>query len=75
MEFHSGWAGGMMRWGILFWIVILGLVIWVVKTLIISQGRRSNNQSDDAEAVLRTRYANGEISHEQFEQMKNDLRR
>ena len=53
MEFHSGWAGGMMRWGILFWIVILGLVIWVVKTLIISQGRRSNNQVDDAEAVCK----------------------
>lgn len=75
MEFHSGWAGGMMGWGILFWIVIIGLVLWVVRTLIISQGRRSNNQVDDAEAVLRTRYANGEISHEQFEQMKNDLRR
>jgi len=75
MAFHTGWMGGMMWWGILFWIVIIGLVIWVVKSLINSQERRSNNHIDDAEAILHRRYANGEISRDQFEQMKNDLRR
>ncbi|MCF7797698.1 MAG: SHOCT domain-containing protein [Lentisphaeria bacterium] len=78
MMFSHGWFGGMMGWGILFWIVIILLLIWVVKTLVGRQETSpttNDNGNDNAEAILRKRYARGEISREEFEQMKNDLRR
>lgn len=76
--FSHGWFGGMLGLGILFWIVIILLLIWVVKSLVGNQETTPTTEVDNddkAEDILRKRYARGEISREEFEQMKNDLRR
>ncbi len=65
---------------ILFWALIIGGAIWLVVTL--SRGRQGGSMpqgSSNAVAaqtpldILRMRYAKGEISKEQFEQMRRDI--
>jgi len=55
-------------------VAILALLIWGIIS-IISKSRRQNastTQPDSIE-IARQRYAKGEITKEQFEQMKKDL--
>jgi len=67
----------MMGIGMVFWLVIITgvvlLVVWAVRTAS-RQGTGSAPQGADALEIARRRYASGEISKEQFEQLKNDLR-
>ena len=66
----------MMGAGFLFWLLIVAgivaLVIWAVRT---SSGRSSGVSSHEPDAleIARRRYAKGEISKEQYEQIKHDL--
>ena len=74
---HEGIRWWIVSFGILrllFWAALIGLVTWGVVTLI----RRSSSGSikmeeRDALSITRERYARGEISKEQFEQIKKDL--
>jgi putative membrane protein len=77
MFFHWGWGNFWFGW--IFWLAIIGLIIW----LIINSSRRSHYnqnqyfpQSPQKETpldILKKRYAKGEITKEQFDQMKKDL--
>jgi putative membrane protein len=59
-------------WMILFWVLIIGGVVWLVQSL--SRGTGSNGQpSASFLDILKQRYAKGEITKEQFEQMKHNL--
>ncbi len=67
-----GW--GMLLWGVLgiaFWAGVIFLVIWGVRKFTSSNaaGREQHSALD----IARERYAKGEISKEQFEQLKKDL--
>jgi putative membrane protein len=66
---------GMMGLGmILFWVFILGGVVWLVQTLARGTGNRSiSPQGESAFDILRRRYSRGEITKEQFDGMKRDL--
>ncbi|MBI4300575.1 MAG: SHOCT domain-containing protein [Chloroflexi bacterium] len=64
----SGWL-----WVILFWAVVIGLVVWVVGRL---TGRRElppGQERVTPQEIARMRYARGEISREEFEQIIRDL--
>ncbi len=76
--------GGMLFGGLMmlvFWVLVVGGVIWLVVTLarggqagIAAQpnaGRTAPGQTPLD--VLKMRYAQGDISKEQFEQLKRDL--
>jgi len=70
---HLFWK--IIFFGWIFKLLIIGLVIWLV---INSVSRNRNNKeikfiSETALEILKTRYAKGEISKEQFEQMRKDL--
>jgi putative membrane protein len=75
--FHNWMWGGGMWFGWIFWLVIIGLIVW----LLINQSNRSRNQTQDQMNphlespldILKKRYAKGEITKEQFEEMKKDL--
>jgi len=77
--FSHGW--GFHPWfffGFLFWLVpaiVLGIAVIFIAKWLSGSGRRENNPSDGNSAVriLQERYAKGEITKEQFEQMKKDL--
>ncbi len=62
-----------------FWVLVIGGAIWLVVTL--ARGSSGTLQmkggapagGQTAVDILKTRYAKGEITKEQFEQMKRDL--
>jgi putative membrane protein len=74
-ETHSSWGWlwliGMILLVLLFWgIFILGLVVavrWIM-------GKNRAKASDTAMEILRQRYARSEITKEEFEAKKKDLR-
>lgn len=57
---------------ILFWVVVILLIFYFVKLL----SKRSPNEKtgNRAEEILKERYAKGEISKEEYEQKKKDIR-
>jgi len=69
--FHNFFFGGMW-FGWIFWIAIIVLVIW----LLVDRSNKTKQNPPPQETaldILKKRYAKGEITKEQFEQMKNDL--
>ena len=67
-----GW--GMMIVGAIIWLLFLGgiiaLVVWAITRATRRGGTGSGANPLD---IARERYAKGEISREQFEQIKKDL--
>jgi putative membrane protein len=76
----SGMTGS-FGWGWfmpLVMLIVVGLIIWTIVAVIrgVSQFGGSNNGSnraDPALEVLKARYAQGEISYEEFEQIRRNL--
>ncbi|MFQ6675948.1 MAG: SHOCT domain-containing protein [Fidelibacterota bacterium] len=66
----TGWGGGwltMVSW----WVLIILGIVFLVK-LIVGQGSREAKGHSPLEIVKR-RYAGGEITKEEFDQIKGDL--
>jgi putative membrane protein len=70
--FHWGFGG----WWLMFVVMIAfwGLIIWGIIALVRTTTHRNNADSDtrhpDAMEILKTRYARGEITREEFEERK-----
>jgi putative membrane protein len=72
----GGWGGGWPLLGVvhmLLWSVLIVLGIAVLARWLLGGGLRRHGDSDTALAILRERYARGEINREEFEQRKGDL--
>lgn len=54
-------------WFVLFW----GLIIWAFARLV--DGKQDSREQPTALEIARRRYARGEISREEFEQIREDL--
>ena len=75
----GGFGFGAMLFGglimLAFWVLVIGGAIWLVVTL--ARGSQATLGMPTAGQapldILRTRYAKGEITKEQFEEMKRDL--
>lgn len=79
----GNYFGGMgFGFGWIFMVLFWGLVIWAIVSLVrgVSGGGccghhgRQGHRDGDALDILRERYAKGEISKDDFEKMKGDLR-
>jgi putative membrane protein len=61
------WFGG------IFWIALVALVVWAI----VNQNRKNYTPppkvSETPLDIIKKRYAKGEITREQFEEMKNTL--
>lgn len=70
-----GW--GMILFGSLFWIALFALILAAILRLLPSRGtfQSSAPREDEALAILRQRYARGEIEAAEFERMRRDLQR
>lgn len=71
----GGWWGGMIVMMILmviFWGGIIWLIVWGIMRLT-RGGRGVDGEKSSALDIARERYARGEITREQFEQLKKDL--
>jgi putative membrane protein len=61
---------------VLFWLVVIGLIVWLVVTLLRRErGGTPRSKEDRAESVLRERYARGEIDEETYRRKLDELRR
>ena len=71
MHEGMGWwmvFGGI--WMLLFWGGLIALIVWGINRL---TGHSRSAQTRPALDIARERYARGEISREEFEQIKKDL--
>jgi putative membrane protein len=73
----NGFGGSwMMGIGLLWWLLVIAgvvvLVVWAVRASS-PRGTGSSPHGPDALEIARRRYASGEISKEQFEQLRKDL--
>ena len=71
------WSTGMGWWMgfgvilmILFWGAVIALIVWVVKRF---TGGTDSNRKNDPLDIARERYARGDISKEEFDQIKKTL--
>ncbi|MFH1383298.1 MAG: SHOCT domain-containing protein [Chloroflexota bacterium] len=76
-DWNMGWGlwGGMalmMLLGVIFWGGIIALIIWGILKVVRSSGSGTASRHDALD-IARERYARGEITKEQFEQLKKDL--
>jgi putative membrane protein len=65
-----GWFSFGWLWMILFWGIIIGLIVWAITRFSKRDGSESRNNALD---IAKERYAKGEISKEEFDQLKKDL--
>lgn len=72
---HMMWGGGYGMGGALmmlvFWGLIIALIVFVVRWLTVND--RGSARRDDSFAILRERFARGEIDEEEFERRKRAL--
>lgn len=66
-----GMMGFGMGFGFIFMLLFWGALIWLIVTLV--NAAQSNKREDDALSILKKRYAAGEISKKQYEEMKKAL--
>jgi len=69
----NGFGG--MWFGWIFWIIIVVAVVWVVIQFSSrnQQNPPGNKPVESPMDILKKRYANGEITKDEFERMKKDL--
>ena len=73
---HMGWGGWTVM--LLFWLVVIGLIVWLVVTVLRREGGAgpgTSSSEDRAESILRERYARGEIDEETYRRQLDELRR
>lgn len=64
-------------WMLLFWGGLIILAIWLIGLLFPSAKNQSNDSSTPLEAqeILKARYARGELTREQYQEMLETLQR
>src|SRR3989344_7910111 len=67
-----GMMGFGMGFGFLFMILFLGVVVWLVVTLV--NAAQPGKKEEDPLIILKKRYASGEISKKQYEKMRKGIR-
>jgi putative membrane protein len=60
-------------WMIIVWIVIIGLIVWGVVALVKHSSRSDSGSNRTPLDIAKERYAKGEITKEEFEQIKKNL--
>ena len=75
MHWMNG-SGGYMWFGWIFWLILLGVIVWAVVTIINkNQTGTGNNQLGESSIdILKKRFAKGEITKKQYDQMKTVLK-
>ena len=69
-----GFGGGMWILTIIFWLLVIGGVIFIVKGIATQKGGSALPPADDSPlTILQKRYARGEVDDETFKRMKQEL--
>lgn len=81
---QPGYGGRMMNWGygwfggwpmIILWIAIIVGIVFLIKWIMDSnRGQNQARTGEDPLEILKIRYAKGELTKEEYEAMKADLK-
>jgi len=55
---------------VFFWVLVISAIIWLIKAL--TTGGQNNNGGQPLE-ILKQRYARGEITKKEFEEIKKEI--
>ncbi|MDO8552295.1 MAG: SHOCT domain-containing protein [bacterium] len=76
MYYYGNYDGGFFPFHFLgfigmlaFWALVIAGIVWLVRNTNTGNGTSRESALD----ILKTRYAKGEITREQFESMKKDI--
>jgi putative membrane protein len=67
----DGFFGMGLGW--IVWLIIIVVIVWVVFQFKSGNPGHFNMSNETPLDILKNRYANGEISKEEFDRMKKDL--
>ncbi len=65
-----GWIGG----GIMMIVMMAAMIVFIMWVVRAMNGTHPHHGGSQAMAILKERYAKGEITKKQFEEMKEDIR-
>jgi len=82
-DYVRGMGPGMMNWGyglgwlgtiisIVFWIAVIVGIIYLIRWLAVSSSNKAKSEESALE-ILKKKYAQDEISKEEFQEKKKDL--
>lgn len=69
---HDG-MGWWMLFGMIWMVIFSGAAIWLIAWGVTQLSGRDRHDREGALDIARRRYASGEITREQFEQLRRDL--
>jgi putative membrane protein len=69
---HEGMGWWMLFGGVL-WILFWASIIYLIVSVLAPKERRERYDHDDPLEIAKRRYAQGEITREEFEQIQRDL--
>jgi putative membrane protein len=69
---HDG-MGWWMVFGMIWMVILWGAVIWLIAWGVSQFAGRDRHDGESPLDIARRRYASGEITREQFEQLQRDL--
>jgi putative membrane protein len=70
-EGYSGMMGGFgWLFMLAFWVGLILLIVWVVRSVVAAS---QTNGSSTARNILDQRYARGELTRKEYEQVKKDI--
>lgn len=71
--FHDGFMDGGMWFTWIFWLAVVGLIVYLILRYTDQRRTFTGYSSETALDILKKRYAKGEISKEEYENMKKDI--
>ncbi len=82
MYYYGNYDGGFFPFHFLgfmgmfaFWVLVIAGIVWLVRNSSSVTGNGSSTSAHEPPLdILKTRYAKGEITKDQFESMKKDIR-
>ena len=70
-DFHFFGGGWMM---VFWWILLIAVILIVIRVIMKSNKKQPNSRDTSPQEILKRRYAKGEITKEEYEERKNDLK-
>ena len=59
---------------VFWWILIIAVILIVIKVIMKSSKKQSDSRDESLQEILKRRFAQGEITKEEYEERRNSLK-